>query len=72
VFLNSIDTKEQLNSKLIPWRSTLQKIVNDGAYPMECVDLMLGIMCHNSFPLCDYSSDTPVPRQVCNTRKLLQ
>ena len=71
-FNNSIDTKEQLNSKLIRLHKTLQNNVISGAYPMECVDLILGLMCHNSFPLCDYSSDTPVPRKVCNTLSCIQ
>ena len=59
-----MDTKDSLNSKLIMFNATLHSKVETGGFPSECIDLILGLMCHHSFPLCDYSSDTPVPRQV--------
>ena len=66
VFLNnSANNKKTLNSKLIDLNDILHNKVETEGYPVECIDLILGLMCHHSFPLCDYSSDTPVPRQVC-------
>ena len=66
VFLNnSVDTRDSLNSKLTTFNSLLHNKVENEGFPAECIDLILGLMCHNSFPLCDYSSDTPVPRKVC-------
>ena len=66
VFLNnSVDTKDSLNSKLKTFNGTLHSKVETGGFPVECIDLILGLMCHHSFPLCDYSSEIPVPRQVC-------
>ena len=62
VFLNnSVDTRDSLNSKLIMFNDTLHKKED---FPAECIDLILGLMCHHSFPLCDYNSSTPVPRKV--------
>ena len=76
VFLNnSVNDMNTLNSKLINFNATLHSKVETEGYPVECIDLILGLMCHDSFPLCDYSSDTPVPRQVCvllrSTRKYI-
>ena len=65
VFLNnSVDNQNMLNSKLVKFNDTLHGKVKEG-FPFECIDIILELMCHNSFPLCDYSSDTPVPRKVC-------
>lgn len=66
VFLNnSVNNMKTLNSKLLNFNGTLHSKVETEGYPVECIDLMLGLMCHHSFPLCDYTSNTPVPRQVC-------
>ena len=67
VFVNNSvnNNKKTLNSKLLDFNGTLHKKVETEGYPVECIDLILGLMCHHTFPLCDYSSDTPVPRQVC-------
>ena len=56
--------KDELNTKLMHLKGTLNHNVKSGGYPEECVDIILGLMCHHSFPLCDRSSDTPVPRKV--------
>ena len=66
VFLdNSVDNMDSLNYKMNKFHHTIREKVEDGNFPTECIDIMLGLMCHNSFPLCDYSSSTPQPRQVC-------
>ena len=68
VFLNnSVDTKDSLNSKLKMFNNMLHNKVETGGFPTDCIDLILGLMCHHTFPLCDYSSEIPVPRQVCRT-----
>ena len=63
VFLNnSVDTTDGLNRKLSGLLTVLQdKASNDSS---DCVDIILSILCYDSFPLCDYSSSTPVPRKV--------
>ena len=61
---NGVDNMDELNAKLIEFNGTLNDNVKSGGYPEECVDIILGLMCHHSFPLCDRSSDTPVPRKV--------
>ena len=61
---NIVDTKDSLNSKLIKFNATLHSKVEAEGFPVECIDLILGLMCHISFPLCDYNSDSPVPRKV--------
>ena len=66
VFFNkSVGIKDSLNSKLLAFNDTLYNYIDNEIHPAECIDLLLGLMCHHSFPLCDYSSNTPVPRQVC-------
>jgi len=68
VFFNSsVDTKDSLNSKLMEFNAALHRKVTAESFPLECIDLIFGLMCHISFPLCDYSSDTPMPRKVCNS-----
>ena len=62
VFQNNSDSAKVLNSNLKRLRESLQR--SHELY--ECIDLILGLMCHHTFPLCDYSSDTPVPRKVCS------
>ena len=67
VFLNnSVNDKNTLNSKLIKFNDTVHSKVEAEGHPAECIDAILGLMCHHSFPLCDYSSNTPVPRKVCD------
>ena len=60
---NSVDSKDELNDKLVEFNLTLHNNVKLGDHP-ECVDIVLGLMCHHSFPLCDYGSDIPQPRKV--------
>ena len=60
---NSVDSKDELNDKLVEFNRTIHENVKFGDHP-ECVDILLGLMCHHSFPLCDYSSDIPQPRKV--------
>ena len=65
VFINNtVDTMDSLNSKLITFNTTLYRRGNDNSFPPECLDIILGLTCHHYFPLCDYSSETPVPRKV--------
>ena len=66
VFMNnSIDSMDGINSKLVEFNDTLHEIANEtGGHPKECIESILGLMCHHSFPLCDHTSDTPVPRKV--------
>ena len=62
VFVNrTVGTKDKLNSKLLAFIDS----IDNERFSAKCIDLILGLMCHHLFPLCDYSSDTPVPRKVC-------
>ena len=61
----TVGTKDDLNSNLLAFNNTLYNFMDNEHYPAECIDLILGLMCHHLFPLCDYRSETPVPRQVC-------
>ena len=60
-----MDTKDTSNSKLIAFNDTLHEKVETGGFSAECTDIILGLMCHHTFPLCDYSSNVPQPRKVC-------
>ena len=71
---DDVDTIDNLNSKLVELNNTLHSHINNISQinstseinsTLECVQIILGLMCHHSFPLCDYSSNTPVPREVC-------
>ena len=63
---NSVDNMKALNSKLGSFNGILHDRIRTGSFPSECVDIILGLTCYNSFPLCDYSSETPQPRKVCS------
>ena len=64
VFLNSTNTIDNLNEKLGNFLNGLNSEVLADNFPSECVEIIFTLMCHDSFPLCDYSSNTPQPRQV--------
>ena len=65
VFINNtVDTMDSLNSKLKAFNTSLYRRDEDTSFPPECLDLIFGLMCHHSFPLCDHNSETPVPRKV--------
>ena len=55
---------DSLNSKLKAFNTSLYRRDKDTSFPPECLDLIFGLMCHHSFPLCDHNSETPVPRKV--------
>ena len=63
---NSVDT-DDLNRNMRNFFNILQIQSQSESFPNGCVDRIFELMCHNVFPLCDYRSDTPGPRQVCNT-----
>ena len=65
VFLNNSDSAKILNERLKNFDASLQRSREDHI-PPECIDMIFGLMCHHSFPLCDHNSNTPVPRQVCS------
>ena len=65
---NSIDSS---NVNMVNFLDTLRMKDESGDFPPDCVDLIFELMCYNTFPLCDYGSDTPRPRQVSNTVKIL-
>ena len=56
------NSKDTLNDNMIG----LLTAIKDASKPSpdECVDLIFGLMCHVTFPLCDYNSSTPMPRKV--------
>ena len=60
---NSDASQEALDTRLMRLKNTLQNRLAAGI-PRGCVDMVFTLMCHNSFPLCDHGSTTPVPRQV--------
>ena len=70
VYVNkNIGTIDQLNSRLIDFSNTLETLETENPNE-DCRDLILGLMCHNAFPLCDYSSNNPMPRQVGSATNL--
>ena len=68
VYVDNSDTSQQdLDSRLMRLNSTLQtKMSLD--IPHYCDDMILTLMCHNSFQLCDHNSTTPVPRRVSDRK----
>jgi len=65
VFIDrGIETMNSLNSKMNKFYEALNNSYDEN-FPCECIDLIFGLMCHISFPLCDYNSDNPAPRRVC-------
>ena len=56
----SLGTIDELNSRMNDFMTTLETKDPSG----DCRNLIMGLMCHNTFPLCDYSSNNSVPRQV--------
>ena len=66
VFLNKrvdVNIKDTLNCKLKKFNDALHK-THEVDFPSDCVEIVFGLMCHHSFPLCDYDSNTPKPRKV--------
>ena len=53
---------DMLNCKLEKFKSALNNSIDP--FPSDCVEIIFELMCHHSFPLCDYNSDTPAPRKV--------
>lgn len=64
VFLNGTNTIDDLNEKLGNFLNGLNSKVNADNSLSECTEIISTLMCHNLFPLCDYSSNIPRPRQV--------
>ena len=71
VFINNNVDADELNRNMRSFLNTLNSRDVNGNFPPECVHMIFGLMCHNMFPLCDYNSNTPRPRQVCNTTHVL-
>ena len=59
---NSVDTMDDLNHKMSQFNNTLY--ISDKDFSTDCIESVVHLMCHHSFPLCDHGSDTPVPRKV--------
>ena len=59
------NSTEDLNDLLGRFYAALKNSHKDH-FPLECIDMIFGLLCHHSLPLCDHSSDTPVPRKVCS------
>lgn len=57
-----MDPMDMLNCKLEKFKSALNNSIDP--FPSDCVEIIFELMCHHSFPLCDYNSDTPAPRKV--------
>ena len=66
VFINNSVNIKDLNYNLEKFNKALYKTYElvESVFPVECIDLIFGLMCYNSFPLCDYNSSAPVPRKV--------
>ena len=66
MFLNSTDSVDidTLNTNLRNFLTSLEANIEHDHFPMDCVDEIFELTCHNSLPLCDYNSSTPRPRKV--------
>jgi len=64
IYVNNSDANQrELDSRLLSLNTTLHnRMIGDMHH--FCADMILTLMCHNSFPLCDHSSTTPIPRTV--------
>jgi len=67
IYVNKTDASQQdLDYRLAQLSTTLEKAEED------CPDIIFTLMCHNSFPLCDRNSTTPVPRMVSDVKVYMQ
>ena len=68
VFINNtqISSTDQAywEDAMVNFKSSLETSVQSAGAPQSCVDDMLSLLCFHIFPVCDYSSNTSVPRQV--------
>jgi len=49
---------------MLDFKSSLEATVKRESVPQSCVDDILSLLCFHTFPVCDYSNNTSVPRQV--------
>ena len=54
---------------MVNFNSSLETIVSRNGAPSFCVDDILSLLCFHTFPVCDYNSNTSVPRQVCTNSR---
>ena len=70
VFINNTQIDSTLTDQaywedaMVNFKSSLETTVQSAGAPQSCVDDMLSLLCFHTFPVCDYSSNTSVPRQV--------
>ena len=66
---NTVTNQAYYEGAMMNFKSSLEATVSRNRAPSFCVDDILSLLCFHTFAVCDYNSETSVPRQVCTNSR---